>query len=61
MEYLGKNKRVNRATCTKLMGTSFMTAYRDLTELVQAGYLEKKGTNKKTYYILKEQEEKNIF
>lgn len=57
LEHLQKNKSINRAQCTKLMGMSFMTSYRDLTELVQAGYLEKKGKNKKTYYILKEKEE----
>ncbi len=57
LEHLEKNKRINRAQCTKLMGVSFMTCYRDLTELVQAQYLEKKGDNKKTYYILKEKED----
>jgi len=57
IEYLQKNKKINRIECTKLMGVSFMTSYRDLTELLQAGYLEKKGQNKKTYYILKEKEE----
>ena len=53
LEHVQKNTKINRAQCTKLMGVSFMTSYRDLTELVQAGYLEKKGKNKKTYYILK--------
>jgi uncharacterized membrane protein len=57
LEYLEKNKKINRAQCTKIMGVSFMTSYRDLTELVQAKYLEKKGSNKKTYYILKEKED----
>ncbi len=54
LDYLEQNTKINRDKCTKLMGVSFMTAYRDLTELLQAGYLEKKGKNKKTYYILKE-------
>ncbi len=57
LEHLQENKRINRNECTKLMGVSFMTSYRDLTELLQAGYLEKKGSNKKTYYILKEKED----
>ncbi len=57
LEYLQKNSSINRAQCTKLMGVSFMTSYRDLTELVQAKYLEKKGENKKTYYILKEKDD----
>ena len=54
LKYLEENKRINRTEYTNLMGVSFMTSYRDLTELLQAGYLEKKGKNKKTYYILKE-------
>ena len=57
LEHVERNKKINRAECTKIMGVSFMTSYRDLTELVQAGYLEKKGNNKKTYYTLKEKEE----
>ncbi len=57
LEYLQENKKVNRTEYTKLMGVSFMTSYRDLTEMLQAGYLEKKGKNKKTYYILKEKED----
>jgi Fic family protein len=56
LEYLQKNKKIDRTTCTKLMGVSFMTAYRDLVELVQSGYLDKKGRNKNTYYTLKEKE-----
>ncbi len=57
LEYLQENKKINRAEYTKLMGVSFMTSYRDLTELLQAGYLEKKGENKKTYYILRKKED----
>ncbi len=57
IKYLEENKKINRAEYTKLMGISFMTSYRDLTELLQAGYLERKGKNKKTYYILKEKED----
>ncbi len=59
LEYLEKNKRIDRNTCTKFMGISFMTAYRDLNDLLNAGYLEKRGKNKNTYYILKEKEEKS--
>ncbi len=54
IEYLQKNNKIDRNTCTKIMGVSFMTAYRDLTELVQTEYLEKHGNNKNTYYTLKE-------
>ena len=57
IEYLQENKKITRNECKKLMGVSFMTAYRDLTELLQAEYLEKKGKNKKTYYILKDKED----
>jgi len=57
IEHLQENKKITRNECTKIMGVSFMTSYRDLTELLQAGYLEKKGKNKKTYYILKEKED----
>ncbi len=62
LEYLQKHGKIDRARCTEIMGVSFMTAYRDLTELVQSGYLLKKGQNKNTYYTMKEKntEEKDL-
>jgi len=61
LEYLEINKKVTRNEYSKLMGISFMTAFRDLQELTKKGYLEIKGTGRGTFYVLKEKEtnEKN--
>lgn len=57
LEYLKSNKSINRSKYTQLMGVSFMTAYRDLSDLLSANYIELKGQNKNTFYVLKTQEE----
>ena len=33
------------------MGTSFMTSYRDLQDMVEKGYIKPKGQGRGTYYI----------
>jgi len=54
IEYLQINKKVTRNEYAKLMGVSFMTAFRDLQELFKKDYLEIKGTGRGTFYVLKE-------
>lgn len=59
LEHLQINKKVTRKEYTKLMDISFMTAYRDIQELVEKEYLEQKGVGRGTFYVLKKQNKKN--
>lgn len=56
IEYLQVEKRISRHEYVKLMGITFMTAFRDLKELVELGYLILKGTGRGTYYVLNKSE-----
>ncbi len=66
IEYLQVEKKISRNEYVKLMGITFMTAFRDLKELLDLGYLQQKGNGRGTYYILKrsehevEEEEKKL-
>lgn len=55
LDYLSIHKKITRNEFAKNMGISFMTAYRDLTELYDKGYLNQGGVGRGTYYTLKEQ------
>lgn len=59
LEHLENIKKVSREDYAKLVGVSFMTAYRDIKHLLSEGYLEKGGTGRGTYYSLKDSEKKN--
>ncbi|WKZ31011.1 MAG: DeoR family transcriptional regulator [Candidatus Dojkabacteria bacterium] len=52
LDYMENNEKVTRSEVRKLMGVSFMTAYRDLQQLVEEGYIEIKGVGRGTYYKL---------
>jgi Fic family protein len=52
IEYLEVEKRISRKQYAKQMGISFMTAFRDLLELLEKGYIVQKGKGRATYYIL---------
>lgn len=51
LDYIKVHKKVTRREYAKLMGISFMTAYRDIQELQKKGYLLQKGVGRGTYYI----------
>lgn len=52
IEYIEIEKKVTRQQYSKMMGISFMTAFRDLQELLDKGYVAQKGKGRGTYYIL---------
>ncbi len=52
LEYLQVHKKVSRSDYTKIMDVSFMTAYRDLQELLEEEYLKAKGRGRGRYYVL---------
>lgn len=58
IEYLNSNPKVTRQEYTKMMGTSFMTSYRDLQELLEKEYIQQKGNGRGTYYIIEEKKDK---
>lgn len=53
LEYLQIHKNISREEYAKLMGVSFMTAFRDLHKLLEDGYLTTKSRGRGTKYILK--------
>ncbi|MBI2356887.1 hypothetical protein HYV12_02455 [Candidatus Dojkabacteria bacterium] len=52
LEILEKEKRITRIQYAKSMGISFMTAFRDLQELLEHKYVQQKGVGRGTYYVL---------
>lgn len=52
LDYLENIDKITRNEYKKMMGVSFMTAYRDLNHLVEEKYLEVKGTGRGTFYKL---------
>ncbi|KKR06052.1 MAG: hypothetical protein UT34_C0001G0092 [candidate division WS6 bacterium GW2011_GWF2_39_15] len=54
LETMEKERRITRHDYSKLMGVSFMTAFRDLQELLDMKYIQQKGVGRGTYYILSE-------
>jgi Fic family protein len=52
LDYLENIDKITRNEYMKMMGISFMTAYRDLNNLVEEKYLESKGTGRGTFYRL---------
>jgi Fic family protein len=66
LDYLEVEGKISRNSYAKMMGTSFMTAFRDLQLLLKEGYITQKGVGRGTFYILKkrkeeEEEKKQIF
>lgn len=60
LDYMESNSKVTRNEVKKLMGVSFMTAYRDLQQLVEEGYIACKGVGRGTYYkLIKKNEDAN--
>lgn len=53
LDYLEHVERIGRKEFAKMMGISFMTAYRDLQQLVDEGFLTAKGVGRGTYYEIK--------
>ncbi len=58
LEILEKEKKITRIQYAKNMGISFMTAFRDLQELMEHDYIQQKGVGRGTYYTLKKQDDK---
>lgn len=56
LEIIEREKRITRIAYAKVMGVSFMTAFRDLQELLEFNYLTQKGVGRGTYYTLKKAE-----
>ena len=52
LEYLEVERKVTRAQYSKIMGISFMTAFRDLQELLDKDIIKQKGNGRGTYYVL---------
>ncbi len=52
LSYIEKKGRIQRSDYSNIMGVSFMTAYRDLKEMEEKGFIQKKGVGKATYYTL---------
>lgn len=53
LEILESEKRITRIQYAKTMGISFMTAFRDLQELMSHNYITQKGVGRGTYYTIK--------
>jgi Fic family protein len=56
LEYLQFNGKISRQEYSKMMGISFMTAFRDLNELLEHKYISQKGAGRGTYYLLVQDE-----
>jgi Fic family protein len=66
LDYLEVEGKISRNAYAKMMGTSFMTAFRDLQVLLKEGYIVQKGVGRGTFYVLKkrkeeEEEKKQVF
>lgn len=64
LDHLEHTKSVTREEYSKMMGVSFMTAYRDLQDLLKQGFIEQMGVGRGTHYLIKgspdeEMEDKN--
>jgi Fic family protein len=57
LDYLAINTKATRKDYVKIMDVSFMTAYRDIQELIDKGYVVSKGQGRGTYYVLKGKDE----
>src|SRR5690606_6048258 len=57
LDFLEVEGKITRNQYAKIMGISFMTAFRDLQELLNKGYLTQKGVGRGTFYTLKPQRE----
>lgn len=53
LNYLQKNKVVSSSEYQKLLGTTEKTSQRDLKELIEKSFIEKRGQSRSTYYLLK--------
>jgi len=60
IDYLNVHKKISRQEYSKLMGISFMTAFRDLQDLLEKGYLSTKGSGRGTIYIYLDKTEEII-
>ena len=52
LEYIETNGKITRSEYTQLMGVSFMTAYRDLQDMLDKKYIIRNGKRKSAYYTL---------
>jgi hypothetical protein len=52
LEYLALNTKISRNKYSRMMGVSFMTAYRDLQDMVEKKYIKAKGRGRGTFYVL---------
>jgi Fic family protein len=57
LDFLAINPKATRKDYVKIMDVSFMTAYRDIQELIDKGYVVSKGQGRGTYYVLKGKDE----
>lgn len=57
LEILEKEKKITRIQYSKIMGISFMTAFRDLQEMLELKYIKQKGVGRGTYYVINKSEE----
>ncbi len=56
IEYLNTYPRITRQDYTEMMGTSFMTSYRDLQDLIDKDYISQKGKGRGTYYFIPDED-----
>ena len=55
LDILKKSDKTTRAVVMRAINASRSTAWKYLTDLIKAGYIEKKGTSANTYYSIVEQ------
>ncbi|MBN1374278.1 hypothetical protein JW962_03020 [Candidatus Dojkabacteria bacterium] len=62
LTYLKRKLKITRKEYTDMMGVSFMTAFRDLTEMSERKLINQYGHGRSTYYTMSSKEEmaKNI-
>jgi ATP-dependent DNA helicase RecG len=54
LDYIRKNGRIKRAEYEKIAKVSFVTAIKDLNEMIKFNFIEKVGKYRGVYYVLKE-------
>lgn len=52
LDYLEHTNKITREEFAKMMGVSFMTAFRDLKGLLKENYIEQQGVGRGTFYLL---------
>ncbi len=60
LDYLESFGKITRQEYAKMTKVSFMTAFRDLKQLMKEGYIEAHGTGRGTYYTLNKAKSEDV-